>query len=79
MKSSTYYFHMKMKILAVFQICISVPLTFGEINFAKIHANYLFIFLLFFFFPKKQSFSKQIFLITKANPSEKSGFRDRQK
>ena len=25
-KSSTYYFHMKMKILADFQICISVPL-----------------------------------------------------
>ena len=26
MKSSTYYFHMKTKILADFQICISVPL-----------------------------------------------------
>ena len=26
-KSSTYYFHMKMKILGDFQICISVPLT----------------------------------------------------
>ena len=26
-KSSTYYFHMKTKILADFQICISVPLT----------------------------------------------------
>ena len=26
MKSSTYYFHMKAKILADFQICISVPL-----------------------------------------------------
>ena len=26
MKSSTYYFHMKTKILANFQICISVPL-----------------------------------------------------
>ena len=25
-KSSTYYFHMKMKIQADFQICISVPL-----------------------------------------------------
>ena len=25
-KSSTYYFHMKMKILADFKICISVPL-----------------------------------------------------
>ena len=25
-KSSTYYFHMKKKILADFQICISVPL-----------------------------------------------------
>ena len=28
-KSSTYYFHMKKKILADFQICISVPLRFG--------------------------------------------------
>ena len=28
MKSSTYYFHMKAKILADFQICISVPLMF---------------------------------------------------
>ena len=27
MKSSTYYFHVKTKILANFQICISVPLT----------------------------------------------------
>ena len=26
-KSSTYYFHMKTKILADFQICVSVPLT----------------------------------------------------
>ena len=26
MKSSTYYFHVKTKILADFQICISVPL-----------------------------------------------------
>ena len=26
MKSSTYYFHIKTKILAHFQICISVPL-----------------------------------------------------
>ena len=26
MKSSTYYFHMKIKILAYFQICISIPL-----------------------------------------------------
>ena len=26
MKSSTYYFHIKTKILADFQICISVPL-----------------------------------------------------
>ena len=26
-KSSTYYFHMKTKILADFQICISVPLS----------------------------------------------------
>ena len=26
-KSSTYYFHMKTKILTNFQICISVPLT----------------------------------------------------
>ena len=33
MKSSTYYFHVKRKILADFQICISVPLTeltFGD-------------------------------------------------
>ena len=28
MKSSTYYFHIKTKILADFQICISVPLSF---------------------------------------------------
>ena len=28
MKSSTYYFHLKMKTLADFQICISVPLIF---------------------------------------------------
>ena len=27
MKSSSYYFHMKTKISADFQICISVPLT----------------------------------------------------
>ena len=27
MKSSTYYFHMKTKILADFQICISIPLS----------------------------------------------------
>ena len=27
MKSSTYYFHMKTKILADFEICISVPLS----------------------------------------------------
>ena len=29
-KSSTYYFHMKTKILADFQICISVPLIFED-------------------------------------------------
>ena len=32
MKSSTYYFHVKTKILADFQICISVPLSVENIN-----------------------------------------------
>ena len=31
LKSSAYYFHMKTKILADFQICVSVPLIFPEI------------------------------------------------
>ena len=30
-KSSPYYFHMKTKILADFQICVGVPLIFPEI------------------------------------------------
>ena len=30
-KSSTYYFHMKTKILADFQICISVPLNHSHL------------------------------------------------
>ena len=33
MKFSTYYFHMKMKIMADFQICISVPLTMFVLMF----------------------------------------------
>ena len=35
-KSSTYYFHMKTKILADFQICISVPLKTRKTVNAKI-------------------------------------------
>ena len=33
MKSSTYCFHVKTKLLAVFQICISVPLTMEKSHF----------------------------------------------
>ena len=33
MKSSMYYFHVKTKILADFQICISVPLSFGIVQY----------------------------------------------
>ena len=36
MKSSTYYFHIKTKILADFQICISVPLTLLIQKFCRI-------------------------------------------
>ena len=36
MKSLTYYFHMKMKILADFQICMSVPLMNGK----HLHPHY---------------------------------------
>ena len=37
-KSSTYYFHMKMKLLADFQICITVPLKiYGKPKKEKIH------------------------------------------
>ena len=32
-KSWTYYFHMKAKILADFQVCISVPLNKNSLNF----------------------------------------------
>ena len=35
MKSSTHYFHLKTKILADFQICISVPLSENETRFDK--------------------------------------------
>ena len=35
MKSSAYYFHMKTKILASFQICISVPLSFQSSKHLK--------------------------------------------
>ena len=35
MKSSTYYFHVETKILADFQICISVPLSEVEIAIEK--------------------------------------------
>ena len=31
MKSSTYYFHIKTKILANFKICISVPLKIADV------------------------------------------------
>ena len=34
-KSATYYFHMKMKILADFQICISVPLKHNFISYMR--------------------------------------------
>ena len=55
MKPSTYYFHMKMKILADFQICISVPLIvnlyrrrFGVVivNFEHISLTYLAYFVI---------------------------------
>ena len=35
MKSSTYYFHMKTKILTHFQICISVPFSNTEAELKK--------------------------------------------
>ena len=37
MKSSTYYFHMKTKILTDFQICISVPLRNLSITLKNLH------------------------------------------
>ena len=40
LKSSTYYFHMKTKILADFQICICVPLNFSlNFNFSCFDHN----------------------------------------
>ena len=41
MKSSTYYFHLKTKILADFQICISVPLSTHYINCKKLTSSVL--------------------------------------
>ena len=35
MKSSAYYFHIKTKILADFQICISVPLTPNHLIYGR--------------------------------------------
>ena len=51
-KSSTYYFHMKTKALADFQICISVPLTFTEkasIYFFLLFVTNRILFVLFYF------------------------------
>ena len=40
--SSTFYFHVKAKIMADFQICISVPLKpFADANFSKFHTLHL--------------------------------------
>ena len=39
MKFSTYYFHMKTKILVDFQICISVPLTVAGLHCIKLGFN----------------------------------------
>ena len=41
MRSSTYYFHMKTKILADFQICISVPLSLGASFIEQLHKTTL--------------------------------------
>ena len=41
-KSSTYYFHMKTKILAYPQICISVPLTLERTVFLKNFKNFFY-------------------------------------
>ena len=50
MKSSTHYFHMRTKILAVFQICISATLTLSFYYMFYIHVIWSFIFAIYFIF-----------------------------
>ena len=50
MRSSTHYFHMRTKILAVFQICTSATLTSSFYYMFYIHVIWSFIFVIYFIF-----------------------------
>ena len=50
MKSSTYYFHIKTKVLTDFQICIRVPLNIWELRILKILKYYVYFFLCTLYF-----------------------------
>ena len=49
MKSSTYYFHIKTKVLTDFQICIRVPLNIWQLRILKI-LKYCLLFSVYFIF-----------------------------